>query len=87
MSDLTTRVIQARFNPLIRPYLVIRMGFVMACTIIGLPLALIWIMGAGQWWARHYFHKLECRLDGKRIGEIEAHRMQLWHPGNSLQIA
>jgi putative membrane protein len=67
MSDPTTRVIEARFNPLIRPYLVVNIGFVIACTCIGLPLALVWFLGLGQWWARHYFHKLECRLDGKTL--------------------
>jgi putative membrane protein len=59
MSDPTTRVIEARFNPLIRPYLVVNIGFVIGCTCIGLPLALVWFLGLGQWWARHYFHKLE----------------------------
>ena len=27
-----------------------------------LPLALIWLCGVGQWWARHYFDKLECEI-------------------------
>jgi membrane protein YdbS with pleckstrin-like domain len=57
----------AKFNPLIRPYLVVTIGFSMAITIIGLPLALIWFLGAGQWWARHYFNKLECHLGEKTL--------------------
>ncbi len=60
-------VAEAKFNPLIRPYLVITIGFTIAMTIIGLPLAIIWFLGAGQWWARHYFDKLECRLDDKTL--------------------
>lgn len=39
----------------------------MAVTIIGLPLALIWFLGVGQWWARHYFDKLECHLSDKTL--------------------
>ena len=29
---------------------------------IGIPLAIVWFLGAGQWWARHYYDKLECEL-------------------------
>lgn len=54
--------LRAEFNPLIRPYLVITIGFSIAITIIGIPIALIWFLGVGPWWARHYFDKLECVL-------------------------
>jgi membrane protein YdbS with pleckstrin-like domain len=40
---------------------------VMACTVIGIPLAIVWFCGVGQWWARHYFDKLMCSLDGKTL--------------------
>ena len=36
-------------------------------TIIGIPLAIIWFLGVGQWWARHYFNKLDCHLDDKKL--------------------
>ncbi len=62
-----TPVITARFNPLYRPYLVITIGLTMFITIIGIPLAIIWFCGVGQWWAGHYFHKLSCVLDGKTL--------------------
>ena len=54
--------LQARFNPLIRPYMVLNVGLALAASIIGIPLAVIWFCGLGQWWARHYFDKLECEL-------------------------
>lgn len=54
--------LQAEFNPLIRPYLVISIGFTLLMTIVGIPLAILWFLGVGQWWARHYFDKLECVL-------------------------
>ena len=60
-------VSRAHFNPLIRPYLVVQIGFAMAITIVGIPLALIWFLGVGQWWARHYFDKLDCHLDDKKL--------------------
>ncbi|MCE7975449.1 MAG: PH domain-containing protein [Leptolyngbya sp. PLA1] len=59
--------IVAQFNPLYRPYLVITIGLMIACTVIGLPLAIIWFCGVGQWWAGHYFHRLLCVLDGKTL--------------------
>lgn len=60
-------VVVAKFNPLIRPYLVLQIGFVMAMTIIGIPLAIIWVCGVGQWWARHYFDKLHCEISDIEI--------------------
>lgn len=67
MNTSTVSTFIAKFNPLIRPYLVITIGFTIAITIIGLPFALIWFLGVGQWWARHYFAKLECHLDEKAL--------------------
>jgi membrane protein YdbS with pleckstrin-like domain len=52
-----------QFNPLIRPYLVLYVGCWLVVTIVGIPLALVWFCGVGQWWARHYFQKLECELN------------------------
>lgn len=57
-ADLT----HAKFNPLIRPYLVLYVGGILTILIFTIPLALIWFCGVGQWWARHYFDKLECEL-------------------------
>lgn len=57
----------ARFNPLIRPYLVVTIGLTMAFTIIGIPLAAIWFCGVGQWWARHYFDLLQCELGDRTL--------------------
>jgi membrane protein YdbS with pleckstrin-like domain len=57
----------ARFNPLIKPFLVVQIGFVMVMTIIGIPFALIWFLGVGRWWARHYYDKLDCHLSDKTL--------------------
>ena len=65
LPELAT--MHAKFNPLIRPYLVLQIGFVLIMTIVGIPLALIWFLGVGQWWARHYFAKLDCHLDEKKL--------------------
>ena len=59
--------LHARFNPLIKPYLVITIGAVMVSTIFGIPLAIIWFLGVGRWWAQHYFDKLECQLSDRTL--------------------
>ena len=60
--DDRSDTIQASFNPLIRPYLVLYGAMILALTIVLIPLAIIWLCGVGQWWARHYFDKLQCLL-------------------------
>jgi putative membrane protein len=67
MDPAPPPLVAARFNPLIRPYLVVTIGFTMFVTIIGIPLAILWFCGVGQWWAGHYFHKLECHLTAKSL--------------------
>jgi membrane protein YdbS with pleckstrin-like domain len=62
MTNDLSPALQARFNPLIRPYMVLNVGLALTASIIGIPLAVIWFCGPGQWWARHYFDKLECEL-------------------------
>ena len=66
-SNPDTAPTNAQFNPLIRPYLVVSIGFAMALSIIGIPLALIWFCGVGQWWARHYFDLLQCELGDRTL--------------------
>ena len=60
-------LIQAKFNPLIKPYLVLYVGFILLVTIVLIPMALVWFCGVGQWWARHYFDKLECELGPRAL--------------------
>ena len=62
MTDHTPDSLRARFNPLIRPYLVIYVGLILCITVVLIPLALVWFCGLGQWWAGHYFDKLDCDL-------------------------
>ena len=52
----------ARFNTLVRPYLVVQGALVLAVSVIGLPLLPIWVLGLGQWWAHHYYDRLLCEL-------------------------
>jgi membrane protein YdbS with pleckstrin-like domain len=67
MTMPATEIFQARFNPLIKPFLVFQIGLAMAMTIIGIPFAVIWFLGVGPWWAKHYYDKLECSLSDTTI--------------------
>lgn len=60
-------VFHAKINPLIKPFLVLQIGFVMCMTIIGIPVALVWFLGVGRWWAQHYYDRLECHLSDKTL--------------------
>jgi putative membrane protein len=66
MTDDST-AIRARFNPLIKPFLVMKIGLVMMSTIVGIPLAIVWFLGVGRWWAQHYFDRLECQLGPRSL--------------------
>ena len=59
--------LRAGFNPLIRPYLLFSVGLTFMATIVGIPLAIVWFCGIGQWWSRHYFDKLECELGPRAL--------------------
>jgi membrane protein YdbS with pleckstrin-like domain len=59
--------VRAQFNPLIKPFLVMKIGLTMMCTVVGIPLAIVWFLGIGRWWAQHYFDKLECQLGERNL--------------------
>ena len=47
--------------------LVVTIGLAMVISIIGLPVALIWFCGVGQWWSRHYYDLLQCQLSDRTL--------------------
>lgn len=67
MSAPADPVFHAKINPLIKPFLVVQIGFTMVMTVIGIPLAVVWFLGLGRWWAQHYYDKLECHLSDKTL--------------------
>jgi uncharacterized membrane protein YdbT with pleckstrin-like domain len=58
---------KAVFSPRIQPYLIISLALVMAVTVIGIPLAIVWCLGLGQWWARRYCARLHCELNDRTL--------------------
>jgi putative membrane protein len=58
---------KAEFNPVVKTYLLLYITFVLCSTVIGIPLAIIWLCGIGQWWALHYFEKMSCELHERNL--------------------
>lgn len=61
-SPASAGVVRAAFNPLVRWYLFLYVAFVMGSTVVGLPLAVLWVCGPGQWWSKHYYDALLCEV-------------------------
>jgi len=55
------------FNPILKTYIFVYVAFVLFCTIIGIPLMIIWLCGFGQWYSRHYYEKLECEFKERAL--------------------
>jgi putative membrane protein len=60
-------ILTAKFNPVIKTYILLYVGFFLFISIIGIPLLIIWLLGAGQWYCRHYYEKLECELSRESL--------------------
>jgi membrane protein YdbS with pleckstrin-like domain len=63
MENSEGKIIQkVTFNSALKIYILLYGAFILFVSIIGIPLAIIWLLGVGQWYSRHYFDKLECVL-------------------------
>lgn len=60
-------LLKASFNPIIRSYIFVYIGFILFITIIGIPLLIVWMCGLGQWYSKHYYEKLECELKERTL--------------------
>lgn len=60
-------IIKAEFNPIVRTYILLYVFGFLVITIIGIPLAIIWLCGVGQWYSQHYYDKLYCVLTEKHL--------------------
>ncbi|MFD2574173.1 PH domain-containing protein [Spirosoma soli] len=58
---------KAQFNPIIRTYLLLYTAAILVATVFGIVLLPFWLLGVGQWWSRHYFHKLDCELTERSL--------------------
>ena len=60
-------ILKAEFNSILKTYILFYVGFFLVLSIIGIPIAIIWFLGLGQWYSKHYFEKLTCTLTDKNL--------------------
>lgn len=67
MEENEKILIQAEFNPIVRTYILVYVLCILLITIVGIPLAIVWVCGVGQWYSGHYYNKLFCVLTEKHL--------------------
>ena len=67
MDDTNKIILKAGFNPIIRSYIFVYIGFILLVSIVGIPLLIIWVCGLGQWYSKHYYELLECELNERTL--------------------
>ena len=67
MTDKNTIIESAEFNPKIKSYILMLVAIVMALTVVGIPLLIIWVLGLGQYISRRFYENLKCKLTDKHL--------------------
>ena len=67
MKENEPILIKAEFNPIVKTYILLYIFGIMFATVVGIPLAIIWLCGVGQWYSRHFYEKLYCVLTEKHL--------------------
>jgi putative membrane protein len=67
MTENEPIIIKAEFNPIVKTYILLYVCGILLVTIVGIPLAIVWLCGVGQWYSQHYYDKLYCVLTEKHL--------------------
>lgn len=67
MEENENILIKAEFNPIVKTYILLYIFGGLCIMIVGIPIAIIWICGLGQWYSRHFYEKLYCALTEKHL--------------------
>jgi uncharacterized membrane protein YdbT with pleckstrin-like domain len=67
MAENEPIIIKAEFNPIVKTYILLYVCGILLVTIVGIPLAIVWLCGAGQWYSQHFYDKLYCVLTEKHL--------------------
>ncbi|HRJ85407.1 MAG TPA: PH domain-containing protein [Ignavibacteria bacterium] len=67
MKENEPILIKAEFNPIVKTYIMLYVFGILLVTVVGIPFAIVWICGLGQWYSRHYYEKLYCVLTEKHL--------------------
>ncbi len=67
MEENEKILIQAEFNPIVKTYILVYVLGILLITVVGIPLAIIWVCGVGQWYSGHFYERLFCVLTEKHL--------------------
>ncbi len=67
MTEDEPIIIKAEFNPIVQTYIFFYVFFIMFVTVVGIPLAIAWVCGWGQWYSRRFYEKLYCVLTERHL--------------------
>ena len=62
MKSESIIVQRAEFNPKIQSYILLSGVFILAISVVGIPLIIIWLMGLGQYLGKQFYKNLSCQL-------------------------
>lgn len=64
---MTTETIKVSFNPVVKKYTLFNIAIMLCHGMATIPLAILWMMGFGQWYSRINYEKMYCELTDKHI--------------------
>jgi membrane protein YdbS with pleckstrin-like domain len=67
MTENENILIKAEFNEIVKTYIFVYVLGILLITIVGIPVAIAWLCGLGQWYSRHFYEKLYCVLTEKNL--------------------
>jgi len=62
-----SQTIKVSFNPVVKTYTLIDIAVKLMHGTVTIPLALLWMLGIGQWYSRINYEKMFCELDERYI--------------------
>ncbi|WOD44026.1 PH domain-containing protein [Hwangdonia lutea] len=67
MTDETSVIKKAEFNPKIKSYILYVVSFFLLISILGIPILIVWLLGLGQHISRRFYDNLECQLTTRNL--------------------
>lgn len=67
MTDETSVIKKAEFNPKIKSYILYLVSFFLLISILGIPILIVWLLGLGQHISRRFYDNLECQLTTRHL--------------------
>jgi len=60
-------ILKAEFNPKIKTYILITIGFFLLISVIGIPILIFWLLGLGKYVSQCYYENISCELSTNHL--------------------